>query len=348
MTNKKTTIHDVARQDQQIRSIVNLNHAASLLKIRKEKLILMAESPMYYHFTVPKANGDMRHIEAPESELKRTQRKLNSFLQAFYFLRQPLASHGYIQHVFGSKVRKSILTNAQAHLGQKYLINIDFSDFFHKIKANSIYSIFKSDHFQMDSMCAHTLSKICTYKGRLPMGAPTSPVLSNLYCLSMDKELESWSESCNLVYTRYVDDMSFSGHIDDADHCIGQIESLIEKYDLEINPSKTKIYGPDQVKSVTGLTLNSSVDLPPEYYECLRTDIQRLASIIEVQTITGMTGSQNIIRAFKKEIIGKINFIRMIEGKNSSEYVDHLDAFQRALEPPVHLMLRWTQFSNYW
>lgn len=348
MSKRKTTISQVRTLCDSLCNTKTLGEAADLLSTSRIQLVLTGENPLYYHFSIPKSSGQLRHIEAPSEDLKKVQRRLNEYLQAYYFLHQHSSAHGYIQRVYGSKIRKSILTNAEAHIHNEYLVNMDFSDFFHLIKSKDIFDILRSTSFRMDKQTAHTIAKVCTYKGRLPMGAPTSPVLSNIYCLQLDAELSDWASKKGITYTRYVDDMSFSSAAPIAETDIAEIEAIVTKHGLVVNPSKTKVYGKDSLKVVTGLVLNETVDLPTAYYDHLAADIRRLASIIEVQYITGIADSQNMVRAYKKEIAGKINFIAMIEGKDSVEHITKLDDFHAALSPPEQLSLRWTQFSNYW
>ena len=98
------------------------------------------------------------------------------------------------------------------------------------------------------------------------MGAPTSPALSNLICIPLDQDLMHWSEERNLVYTRYADDLSFSGHnpIEAAE--VVEIAQWIQAYDLVINPNKVKFYGPEYTqKEVTGLIVGlDGIPVPEE------------------------------------------------------------------------------------
>lgn len=346
MSQKKLTYHILRTYYDQLKATKTVEDVARLLKVDRKKLLLMSESPLYYHFSLPKKSGGMRDIEAPDSALKKIQRKLNTYLQAYYFLHQREAAYGYIPKVYGSKIDKSIRTNAEQHLGNSNVVNIDFSDFFHRISQGQVLQIFTQ--MGLESFASHVLSKICTYKGRLPMGAPTSPALSNIYCMQLDDDLMAWAKKHTVRYTRYVDDMSFSSDTPIGTHLLHEIQDIVERHNLLINTTKTRIYGKNDTKVVTGLVLNETVDLPDGYYDSIQVDLNRLRAVIETQIITGALGNQTMIRAYKKEVAGKINFIAMIEGYESPHYIDYLNAYHDALSPPVTLSLRWTQFSNYW
>jgi len=172
--------------------------------------------------------------------------------------------------------------------------------------------------------------------------------LSNLYTIALDNELNKWAILNNITFTRFVDDLSFSSKNTalSSSH-FKQIQSIALKQRLHFNPTKTKYYGKDDKKTVTGLVLNDTVDIDTEYYTELNKDLERLQKVIEVHYITGKTQGLAFLREFKQQIMGKINFISMIEGKSSTQYLQYISAFYDALEPKEDLVNRWTRFSNY-
>ena len=95
-------------------------------------------------------------------------------------------------------------------LAKPYLLNVDLLDFFHAVKRDRIYDIFRSKPFNFKRNLPDILADLTTYQARLPMGTPTSPVLSNFACRELDRGLLLFSENMLWTYTRYADDMSFS------------------------------------------------------------------------------------------------------------------------------------------
>lgn len=346
---KTLTLNQIKKNNLKIYNCKNSKDLATLLNYTNKDIVLHAFEPAYYHFKIPKkTKGKFRNIEAPNLELKKLQRKLNYYLQSVYYLNQSKASYGYIIKTIGHKTTKNIYTNALQHLGNNYLLNADFKDFFHQIKIDDVSAIFKSNLFNFDNYTAYTLAKICTYKGRLPMGAPTSPVLSNLYTIHLDNKLNNWATLNNITFTRFVDDLSFSSkNTPILETHFNQINNIALQYHLKFNPTKTKYFGLLDTKKVTGLVLNQTVDIDKEFYTELNKDLDRLHKVIEVHHITNKTQGLSFLKEFKQQIIGKINFIRTIEGQNSKQYLNYLDKFHNALEVSDNLINRWTKFSNY-
>jgi len=228
------------------------------------------------------------------------------------------------------------------------MINADFEDFFHQISLSGVKNIFSSYPFRFDRYTANTLAKICCYKERLPMGAPTSPVLSNFYVLSLDKKLSHWAKQNEITYTRFVDDLTFSSKkkVLDSTH-FHEINLIAQKSGLLFNTEKTKYYLPEDDKIITGLILRDTVDIVPDFYIELEKDLQRLKAVNEVTYITGKSGTPPMLTSFKQEIMGKIAFIAQIESKDSKEYTRYMNLFFDAENPPEELSVRWTKFGNY-
>lgn len=348
MSLKKITYKQVSQQIYDLKNCKTKQHIAKLLQVPSKEFSLLSLAPTYYHFTIPKKNGSLRHIEAPSKALKQVQRKLNTYLQAIYYVNQSKSAYGYIIKPVGKTHQKGILNNALQHLGCKYLMNIDFEDFFHQITYHDVVRIFNSNLFNLDKATCQTLAKLCTYKGRLPMGAPTSPALSNLYTLALDKEMFAWAQKQQITYTRFVDDLSFSSKTNPLNEStFAQAQRIAQRYHLNFNPDKTKFLNEQDTKTVTGLVLNATVDIDDQFYVELQKDIERLKVLTEVYTITGQSLKNTAVVKFKQEITGKINFIKTIEGANSNEYQSQLESFLNAQCIQNDLVTRWDKFSSY-
>ena len=159
--------------------VKTLRDLAHLLKTEPRQLSLLGHQPQYRTFTVPKRDGERREIEAPVAYLKKLQSRLNLFLQAVYYFERTPAAHGFVAATLHELDCRNIVTNARKHLGKPHLVNIDLEDFFHSITYNHVVEIFLLPPFGFRLPLAEALAGVTTFQGRLPVGAPTSPVLSN-------------------------------------------------------------------------------------------------------------------------------------------------------------------------
>ena len=218
-----------------------------LLRADSVRLAVMAEDPKYKTFRIPKKKrGTFRLVEDPEPKLKAVQRRLNDYLQAVYFFHRTEAAYGFLIRVDGDPFPRNIKTNAERHLGAKWLMNVDMRDFFHFIDRQRIMELFRAPLLDFPKNLARTLAGLTCCKDRLPMGAPTSPILSNLVSIPLDGDLQAFAESRGWVYTRYADDMTFSSKETPIRYeDIAAVNQWVTAYELELNPNKSVIYGPD-------------------------------------------------------------------------------------------------------
>ena len=314
-------------------SLKSIRGLCTLLKIDQRKLFLLAKQPPYKTFTIPKKEGGERIIEAPGAELKKVLATLNNYLQSVYFFEKSSSAFGFILGVKNDDDRRNVLTNARKHAGRPYLLNIDLIDFFHAVTAEKVYAIFSGKPFNFKRDLPDILTDLTTYQGRLPMGTPTSPVLSNFACRDLDDLLQQFSSEMLWVYTRYADDMSFSAKSPiDADR-IDSVRAIIRKEGFEVNERKKRVFGPDDQKIVTGLLVTDTVTLAPDYLPQLETDLQNLSNIMTAQNEHGEL-STRWIEQHKKQILGRINFAGFVLKRNNEKYQALKDAFYTAIHPP--------------
>jgi hypothetical protein len=258
-------------------------------------------------------------------------------------------SYGYIISVKAEKNRKNILENAKRHLGAKFMLNVDFEDFFHQFSTQRIYNMLSCLPFRFANRAALILAKLFTYKNRLPMGAPTSPVLSNLASIKLDKQLNQWATENNITYTRFVDDLSFSSKQKPIARVhLEHIKAICDENQLKLNPNKTKFFGESDEKKVTGLILDETVDIDKSFYNGLNQDLKRLKHLAEVNVIINKHREDEVFNKFKQEVKGQINFIGTIEGYDSTIFYQYHKKMQRALDPREEVLsARWTNFNYF-
>lgn len=153
--------------------------------------------------------------------------------------------------VTGYIKKHGIVDNAKHHLHKKVIIKFDIENFFYSIKTSDIEKIYLA--FGATSEISRILSKITTYRGILYPGLNTSPILSNILLSDLNKEYYKISQNYNCAYTRYADDITFSGN--ENIPSIELLESILNKYNFKMNKDKVKIMKMGHHQVVTGLTV---------------------------------------------------------------------------------------------
>ncbi len=247
----------------------SLSQLYSLLQISPNELRQIIAYPEYESFRIPKKSGGYRSIDAPVPKLKVIQSKLNDFLSDYYYTIKPDCVHGFIRKT-SVKATWNTKSNAAAHVGKDYVLNMDLQDFFHSIEALYVQSMFTSGMFQCNDALATALALICCYKRKLPMGSPTSPVISNMYCYEMDIRLQTYCKLVDITYTRYADDLTFSSNNEISETDIKYIREVIFMQNLTVNESKCRIQSKFGKQWVTGLKVNEKVNVDRKYKRIIR------------------------------------------------------------------------------
>ena len=164
--------------------------------------IIMDKKQHYLSYPILKANGKKRWIDAPQEELKAIQ---TAILYKFLYRFRP---HGA---AVGFRKNYGVETGAKKHLGNRVVMCMDLSNFFHSINYNTVIREItylgnklakREKDFKFSTNAAVILTELVTFKHRLPQGAPTSPALANLIAMPMDIELKTLSRLEDLTYTR--------------------------------------------------------------------------------------------------------------------------------------------------
>ena len=186
------------RADSEIRlrfrSLESLADVANLLEIPprylRDILYRRGDRTQYRRFEIRKRSGGVRAIAAPPAALAVLQSKLNHALQLAY--RQKRSAHGFIRG-------RSILTNADPHVGKRWVLNVDIKDFFPSINFGRVRGVLMARPYSMPAKAATIIAQLCTDDNQLPQGAPTSPILSNLVCAKLDGDLEALAKRHRLT-----------------------------------------------------------------------------------------------------------------------------------------------------
>ncbi len=225
----------------------------------------------YHQFTILKRSGGLRTIHAPDAKLKAAQRAI---------LRRLLARLAVHPAACGFERGRSIVTNALPHANRALLLRMDIKDYFHATKTARIRDYFH--RLGWDTEATKLLINLCTHKGGLPQGAPTSPRLSNLVNFLLDARLGLAAHKYGAIYTRYADDLtfSFSADLPEQTHNIIRIVKRVlhdEGYEIHTR-KKLHIRRRHERQQVTGLVVNQHVQLPRSTRRWLRAVQHHLAT----------------------------------------------------------------------
>ena len=240
---------------------------------------------LYNSFTILKKNGGERVIHAPKKELKFLQKKLSNVLWECYLesieskskdknFKTPVLSHAF-------EKGKSIITNSQMHRNKKYILNIDLKNFFDSFNFGRVRGFFIKDRdFAVSPEIATVIAQIACYQGKLPQGAPSSPIITNLITRILDYRIVKIAKKYRFTYSRYADDMTFSTNRElnsnklraskELDNFLTELEEVIISSGFEINPKKTRLSNNMQRQEVTGLVVNKKINVKREYIKNTR------------------------------------------------------------------------------
>jgi retron-type reverse transcriptase len=248
-------------------------HAIEELARRLDRSVdaLRAVRPVYRPFTVTKRPGGQRQIFAPDDALKAMQRRI------LRRLLDRLACHPAAQ---GFERGQSIVTHASRHVGQAVVLRLDLQDFFTATRADRVAEFFRQIGWNAESV--ELLTRLCTYHGGLPQGAPTSPRLSNLVNYRLDARLDGLARSFDAVYSRYADDMTFSFADNDSQSphaVIRGVKAIVAESGYTLHQGrKLRIFRHHHRQVVTGLVVNESLNLPRNTRRRLRAIEHHLAA----------------------------------------------------------------------
>jgi RNA-directed DNA polymerase len=322
---------------------------ASFLGTGARELRSLKPQENYLVFQIPKPGKvEKRTIEAPTGILRNLLDRLSDGLQWEYSDHRTNASHGYIRSVSNDPDKRTIFTNASRHLGKKYLLNIDLESFFYQVTEQKTQEIFADDRFfAFDTEAVNLLAKLVCYNGRLPMGSPTSPALSNFATIDLDNEISRWAGAQKIVYTRFVDDLSFSSNHPLKQGHFDMIRDMLWMHHFVPNKKKIKWYGPDDHKEVTGLMVGSKISLPEEYLVDLKCEFDKLKSVKEFAFLYPDYKVLEWIDKLKQVLAGRLAFVKAVYGGESPVYYALYNQFKESEDfEPQEQSISW-RYSGY-
>jgi RNA-directed DNA polymerase len=292
----------------------------------------------YRHFEIPKRSGGMRPIHAPVGLVRSLQERLHGELKQLY--RAHPNAHGFIDG-------RSVASNASDHAGRRWVLNIDLEDFFPTINFGRIRGLLLRPPFELGLPAAAVCAQIVTYRNGLPQGAPTSPVLSNFIAATLDRRLLRLAREHKLTYSRYADDITFSTDLPQFPPSLAvreevegggfrvaageALEQAIRACGFAINARKVRIQGRGVHQSVTGLCVNTRVNVERRRIRQIRAMLHAWAKFglpaaaAEHMRRYRNPGTRHWQRspegAFRNIVYGHLSFVKMVRGPADPVYL---------------------------
>ncbi len=271
----------------------------------------------YRRFAMPKKTGGERIISAPMPRLKRAQYWILDNLLARPALHP--AAHGFV-------AGRSIVSNALPHAGQAVVINLDLKDFFPSIGMPRIKGLFRQLGYS--GQVAAVLALLCTESPAeevvvdgerffvatgaraLPQGAPTSPALTNLLCRRLDARLQACAAKLGFTYTRYADDLTFSGDAAAgklAGKMLWRAKQIVMDEGFTPHPDKQHVMRASHRQEVTGIVVNQKPAIERDTLRRFRATLYQ----VEKDGPQGKhwNGNEDVLAALE----GYAQFIRMVD-----------------------------------
>lgn len=288
----------------QVPVIYNPTHLSGLVGYKKEYLKKASLFPNYFYrdFEVAKKNGSKRLISEPLPSLKEIQ---------IWILRNILYKIPSSAFAKAYRPTVTLLENLRFHKKQFKVFTLDLENFFPSIRVEAVENEFLKLGYS--KIVSKLLSKLCTRNGTLPQGAPTSPYLSNLVFKEADAAIAAYCKEHKIRYTRYADDMSFSGDFDENE-LLQKVTETVEKIGLRINAKKTKLMTTGMRQTVTGVVVNEK----PQVVFYKRNELRQALYYIQKFGFEEHREYKEIDQKnYLEHLLGKINFVLQINPKDA-------------------------------
>lgn len=261
----------------------------------------------YHPAVIQKRDGSERRLFVPDRLLMKIQRNI-----LHHILDQLPVSSYATAYQKGA----GILHHAGMHTGAERILKLDIRDFFGTILFPQVYRYgFPTIYFP--PAVGTLLTNLCCYRDCLPQGAPTSAALSNLVMKPFDEVIGAWCEERGICYSRYCDDMAFSGDFD-AGMVIGKVRGCLSTMGFELNQKKTQVVSRHRRQMVTGIVVNLKPQVSRTYRKKLRQEIYFCRKfgieghLNRVQDTRYLPMGEGGIRRYRLSLLGRVNHVLQI------------------------------------
>jgi len=318
-----------------IPSIDSISQLADCLELSLSQLDWLAADYVDHYLIkgIRKKSGGVRIVEIPKTFMKRTQRHI--LWSILNWIPTHPAAHGFV-------AGRSVLSYVQPHVNKPYGMRMDLQDFFPSIDSNRVWGLFRSLGYPY--AVTQLLTNLCTcwsgpsrlleasqriasraqqqqllslhHRKHLPQGTPTSPALANLIAYRLDCRLAGLAKACDVTYTRYADDLLFSGgpqFARGAKSFATQVGAIVLEEGFRLNYRKTRGMHKSTRQSAGGIVINQVTNLR-------RSDFDKLKALLH-NCLQHGAQSQNRDRQddFRAHLLGRINWVGQLNSRRGDK-----------------------------
>lgn len=273
----------------------------------------------YRKVYIPKRNGSQRMLSVPDEVLKKVQRAIADKLLAY----EPVSKYATAYRV-ASGVKK----NASVHTDKEKILKLDIYKFFDSITYSRVKdAVFPESKYSEPIRIL--LAMLCYYKEVLPQGAPTSPAITNIIMREFDETVGAYCRQKGIAYTRYCDDMTFSGSFDEKE-ITGFVKQELKKLGLILNKRKTAVITACRRQTVTGIVVNEKLNISAEYKRKIRSEVYyctRYGVESHLRHIDKSIAPADYLRS----LLGRISFVLQICPKDKA-FMDYKETVATMLK----------------
>ncbi|CAA0260671.1 reverse transcriptase domain-containing protein [Tenacibaculum maritimum] len=286
--------------------IYNLSHFSAYVGYNAKYIrrAIKTDSTKFFYreYSILKKNGSLRVINEPLPSLKEIQK---------WILDNALNNMAISAYAKAYTFNRSIKDHVKYHKNQKSLLTLDIENFFNNITADKVEKLFINKGYSL--LVSNLMSKICTLKNCLPQGAPTSPRISNILMLPFDDKISKYCKTKgNIKYTRYADDLAFSGEIN-KEEIVELVTNELKELGLTLNIDKTIEKKQSQQQIISGIVVNKKIQVPRKKRDELRQSMYYIEKFgLENHLVKIKCSKSNYL----KHLLGIANYIIFINPKD--------------------------------
>ncbi len=288
---------------------------ATELKLEQSYVSRIAKRAAFYYrdYTIPKRNGQFRHISQPSPELKTLQ---------YWVLHNILSKLPVSEFACAYKKGDSIKKHAKLHQNSQFILHADIRNFFPSITPRLLEPILRANKSVFDDLgldledSISDINNICFRKCGLAIGAVSSPAISNAIMYEFDTALSKLCKEKNYIYSRYADDIYISSKSFIDKSVVNILKNELEKYDFTLNANKTRFLSRKYQRKVTGVIITDSSEIS--------------------------IGTQ------KRNLIKKSVYDKLKHGKGDSNQILGYLSFLKDIEPRTYnnIIIKYSQYCS--